>query len=80
MADHLTWRAQAQYKEQTPGKELMPEFIAMFPQGAPYAIYRELRLEKMSGGREPHWQFSFTEDAPAIARLNWRALKSASGA
>ena len=73
-------QAQQQYKDQAPGKELMPEFVAMFPKGAPYAIYRELRLEKMSGGQEPHWQLSFTEDAPTIARLNWRAWKSASGA
>jgi hypothetical protein len=29
MADHLTWHAQRQHKDQTPGKELMPEFLAM---------------------------------------------------
>ena len=60
MADHLTCRAQRQYKDQGPGKVLMPEFVAMFPRGAPYAIYRELRLGKMGGGEEPRWQLSFT--------------------
>ena len=80
MADHLTRQAQHQYKEQAPGKELMPEFVAIFPKGSPYAIYRELRLEKMSGGQEPHWQLSFTDDDAAIAQPAWRARKSASGA
>ena len=78
MADHLTCCAQRQYKDHTLGKEPVPEFVAMFPQGAPYAICRELRLEKMSGGQEPHWQFRFTDDAPDLARLNWRTRRSAS--
>ena len=77
MADHLTWHAERQHKDQTPGKELMPEFLAMFPRGAPYAIYRELRLGKMSGGDEPRWQLSFTDDEPAIAPPHWRARRSA---
>jgi hypothetical protein len=77
MAHHLTWHAQRQYKDQAPGNGLMPEFVAMFPRGAPYAIYRELRIGKMSGGQEPHWQLSFTDDEPAIARPQWRDRKSA---
>jgi len=75
MADHLTWHAQRQYKGQAPGKDLM--LGAMFPRGAPYAIYRELRLGKMSGGDEPRWQLGFTDDESAIARPHWRARKSA---
>ncbi len=77
MADHLTWHAQRQYKDKVPGKGLMPEFVAMFPRGAPYAIHRELRIRKISGGQEPHWQLSFTDDEPAIARPQWRDRRSA---
>ena len=77
MADHLTWHAQRQYRDQAPGKALMPEFVAMFPRVASYAIYRELRLGKMRGGDEPRWQLSFTDDDLAIARPHWRARKSA---
>jgi hypothetical protein len=80
MADHLSWRAQRQYKDQAPGKELMPEFVAMFPKGAPYAIYRELRLGKMGGGDELRWQLSFTDDDLAVARPDLARRKSASGA
>jgi hypothetical protein len=80
MVDHLTWRAQRQCKDQAPGNELMPEFVAMFPKGAPYAVYRELRLGKKSGGGEERWQLSFTDDDLAIAQPDWRARKSASGA
>ena len=79
MADHLTCCAQRQYKDQAPGKEPMPEFVAMFPRGAPYAIYRELRLGKMSGGDEPRWQLSFTDDEPAIAQPAWRAREISVG-
>jgi len=78
MADHLTCCAQRQYKDHTLGKEPVPEFVAMFPGSAPYAICRELRLEKMSGGQEPHWQLRFTDDAPDLARLNWRTRRTAS--
>jgi hypothetical protein len=80
MADHLAWRAQRQYKDQAPRKELMPEFVAVFPKGAAYAIYRELRLGKMSSGEELQWRVTFTDDDPATARPDWRARKSASGA
>jgi hypothetical protein len=63
IADQLTWRAQRQYKDQATGQERTPEFVAVFPEGAPYAIYRELRVGTMSGGDEPRWQLSFTRTA-----------------
>ena len=80
IADQLTWRAQRQYKNQAPGKELMPEFVAVFPKGAPYAIYRELRVGTMSGGDEPRWQLSFTDDDLVSVRRDWRGRKTASNA
>jgi hypothetical protein len=77
MADQLTWRAQRQYKDQAPGKELMPEFVAVFPEGAAYAIYRELRVGTMSGGEEPQWQLSFAEDDRVRVRLEWPGRRTA---
>ena len=62
IADQLTWRAERQYKDQATGQERTPEFIAVFPEGAPYAIYRELRVGTMSGVDEPRWQLSFTRE------------------
>ena len=34
IADQLTWRAERQYKDQAPGQERTPEFIAVFPEVA----------------------------------------------
>jgi len=35
--------------------------FAVFPDGAPYAIYRGLRVGTMSGGEEPRRELKFTE-------------------
>ena len=80
MADQLTWRAQRQYKDHVAGKELMPEFVAVFPERAVYAIYRELRVGTMSGGEEPRWELSFAEDDRVHVRLDWSGRKTASTA
>jgi hypothetical protein len=77
MAGHLTWQAR-QCKAQLPTKGLSREFVAMFPEGARYAICRELRLEKTSGGQEPHCQLSFVDNTSDLARLNWRTRRAAS--
>jgi hypothetical protein len=73
MADQLTSRAQHQYKDGGPGAELMPEFSAAFPKDVPYAIHRELRLEKAIGAEG--WRLSFIDQV----RDQWRGRKTASG-
>jgi hypothetical protein len=76
MADQLTWRAQQQCKHGDPGMEPMPEFLAAFPEGAPYAIRRELRLAKAIGAEG--WGLTFSDD-PARPQAEWRGRKTAAG-
>ena len=62
MADHLTWHAQRQYRDQAPGKALMPEFRCYVPQ-------RSL-LRHLSGAapRKDAWR----RRAPMAAQLHRR--------
>lgn len=55
----------------------MPEFLAVFPEGVPYAIHRELRLGKAGGGEG--WRLTFTDEDLASAQPDWRSRKIASG-
>ena len=78
IADQITWRTQRQYKDRIPGKDLLPEFAAVFPDGAPYAIYRQLRIATTSSREESRWQLNFTDDD--FVSMRPAAEKIASGA
>lgn len=71
MADQVAWRAQRQYKEYNPKRELMPEFASVFPKGAPHARYREIKVASMSGGSNPKWSVEIDKDERVAARLQW---------
>jgi hypothetical protein len=71
MADQITWRAQRQFREWASRRHLMPEFVSVFPEGASHAVYREMQVATLSGGEEPRWKLSFTEDDRVSVRLDW---------